>query len=258
VWREKPILLLALALVTSACFPWDREAPATTITRTVERGDADSASVQVRMGAGRLDVSGGANTLLDAEFIYSNERWKPEVLYEGRSGRGTLTVQQPSIKEIELSTRERYEWKLRPGNQVPLDMNVAMGVGDSTLHLRDLNLKTLDVKSGAGNLTCDAPPQSLTRLTLTAGAGNASLDLSGAWQNNLDATIRGGVGKLTLRLPRQTGVRVKVVGALGKVNANGFRIQDDAYVNDAYATSAIRLRILVAAAVGAVDLVLVP
>ncbi len=246
-------LLLVAAVLASGCVPWGWAGSLRTESRVVETGGAESARVEIRMGAGKMRVSGGASALLNADFTFNVERWRPVVEYTVLGKEGHLVVAQPSTTGT-VPANVRYEWDVRLSNEVPTDLQVSLGAGEGKLSLRSMDLKTLEIESGAGTSTLDLPSSSLTRLRVVMGVGSVDVDLTGAWNHNLSADIRGGAGTLTLRLPRATGVRVNVSGGLGRVNASGFRIQDGAYLNDAYGTSAVTLELDVAGAVGTVNL----
>jgi hypothetical protein len=257
IMRNRILALMGLACIAAlagACCPWFETGTVRTESRSQELGGAQSASVDIRMGAGKLVMGAGASGIMDADFSYNISSWKPEVSYRVSDGRGYLTVEQPSVGNISAGHNVRYEWNVRLNGGVPLDLQVSLAAGESRLALSDLTVNELQITTGAGNAKIDLPARSLTRLEMNAGVGDANLDLLGDWKNNLKATIRAGVGAITLRLPRGTGVKVKVTGALGKVNANGFRIQDDAYVNDAYGRSAVALDMSIVGAVGSVTL----
>src|SRR5438105_13939868 len=65
-------------------------------TQSIELDKAEMVSVEIRMGAGELNVGGGSPRLLDAEFNYDDSAKKPVVRYEPGSFRGRLTIQEPS------------------------------------------------------------------------------------------------------------------------------------------------------------------
>jgi len=207
--------------------------PLRTESRTVELGSAKSVSVEINMGAGELEVSGGADELLEADFTYNVAELKPEVSYSG----GKLIVQLPDVKVGIRSLWDlddyRYEWDLRLNDDVPMEMNVDLGAGTVDLALGSL---------------------SLTKLSIDMGAGRVTADLTGDWQNDLDAQLQGGVGELTVRLPRDVGVRVEIDGGLGEVNAAGLAKNGDVYTNDAYGESEVTLRIDINAGVGRINL----
>ena len=54
-----------------------------TESESVELGDVNSVDVEIFMGAGELDISGGSNKLMDANFTYNVAELEPEVDYSG-------------------------------------------------------------------------------------------------------------------------------------------------------------------------------
>jgi len=258
-------LLLVMVLVVSALFASGCNlvrvdvGPLQTDSETVEAGTAESVRVEINLGAGELDVSGGASELLDAEFTYNVERWTPEVDYSVSGSRGQLVVKQPTInREFPLAFDDvRYEWDLRFSNDMPLDLVVNMGAGEGRLDLGSLNLKTVDFDGGAGGVQIDLTSSTVEKLDVSIGAGNLDLDLSGDWAQDMRADINGGVGSASLRLPADAGVRVEVHGGLGEVNAHGFNRDGDVYTNAAYGDSAVTLDIQIDGGVGSIDLRLV-
>lgn len=223
-------LSIAVLLLTSGCAG---AGPMRTESQTVQVGGAEAVHVEIVMGAGTLLVSGGADQLLEAEFTYSDGDRKPEVEYNVSQGHGRLVIRQPSAMVIIPSPSLRYEWDLRLNSEVPMSLGIEMGAGGGDLDLDDLNL---------------------TDLRIAMGAGSAEIDLTGDWERDLKVTIVGGVGGVRLRLPRDIGVRVDVDRGLGTVDATGFRREDDAYVNGAYGTSEVTLRVDVDVGVGGVEL----
>lgn len=205
-----------------------------TTTKTVPLGTEKSVDVDIKMGAGELRIANGSGDLMKADFTYNVDAWKPEVSYNASGDRGTLSIQQPSGSH-NFRGKTRYDWDIRLNNQIPMEMNVAMGAGKAMLNLAGLNLN---------------------RLNLKMGAGESDIDLDGAWHHDLSASIQGGVGKLTLHLPSDVGVRARVQGGLGAIHANGFTKKGDTYTNDIYGKSKVNLNIDVQGGVGEVNLVL--
>lgn len=205
-----------------------------TISKTVPLGPQKSVAVDIKMGAGKLRVESGTSDLMNADFTYNVESWKPEVRYDVSGDQGTLTIQQPSGSHT-YGGSTRYDWDVRLNDQVPMEMDVKMGAGKANLNLAGLNLSQLNVKMGAGE---------------------ADIDLSGPWTHDLEASVQGGVGKATLHLPRDAGVRVTVQGGLGTIHASGFSKKGDVYTNSAYGKSHVNLNINVQGGMGEVNLVL--
>jgi hypothetical protein len=234
--RKRTLRLVVLfavlvALLVSGCGEVSHEAH--TESQRVELGGAESARVEINMGAGVLQIAGGAQDLLEANFTYSQESWRPEVDYAVSGSEGVLSIKQPSVTGIVPSPELRYEWALRFNSEVPMEMKIEMGVGGGELELGDLNLSKLDVD---------------------VGVGGVELSLDGDWEANLKATISGGVGGLNITLPRDVGVRVEAESGLGGVDARDFHKEGDVYTNDAYGSSDVTLNLRIEVGVGGVEL----
>jgi len=256
--NSKEIALLAMVailLAASGCGSGARVGKLQTESETVELGDAASVRVEIEMGAGELNVAGGAAELLEADFAYNVAELKPEVDYSA----GTLTVRTPDVDtgigSLWDAGEYRYEWDLRLNDDVPMELQVSVGAGRTDLKLGSLSLTGLDVAGGAGEVLVDlSGSTSLTRLNIGGGAGALTVDLTGAWQDDLEATIGGGVGKKILILPRDTGVRVKVEVGIGNVDAAGLTKEGEYYTNDTYGQSEATLYLEVGGGVGEIEL----
>jgi hypothetical protein len=202
-------------------------------SRAVDPENAQAVGAELRMGAGELNVTGGADALMEGDFAYNVAAWQPEVNYEVSGDTGELSVEQSSDGGARLGGDARNEWDLRFNDEVPIDLSVEMGAGES-----DLDLDSLD----------------LTGLDLAMGAGETTVDLTGDYERDLAAAIEGGVGRATVRLPSQVGVRVRAEGGLGRINAGGLRREGEAYVNDAYGDSDVTLEVEVQGGVGEINL----
>jgi hypothetical protein len=243
-------------------------------------GGAESATVEIRFGAGKLEVEAGASDqLLAGHFRYNVKRWAPEVTYEG----SVLTVKQGGMEQEDWGIptgNVRNEWKLEFSPEIPLEMDVEVGAGDGELDFSGLQLAELELDLGAGDfevrfdepneaqmglLTLDTGASKLEvvgighagpeRVRIQGGVGDITLDFTGAWPRSSDVQITAGVGAVTLRLPDDVGVRVETEGGLTNVNASGLRRTGDAYVNDAFGQVATELRIQLTTGVGSIRLI---
>jgi hypothetical protein len=238
------VMMAATAVFVKAC-----EGPPTSVLRPdvyVEEMQSESKSVslegfrgpntgmtfahvKLKMSAGELNVAGGADGLMEAHFSYNVPAWEPKVSYRPGYEVAQLTVKQGSAEGTRLGGDARNEWDIHLNDEVPTDLVVEVGAGESDLDLDSLNLSI----------------GSPVDLTVQMGAGDTTVDLTGDYRNSLDASIQGGVGEVgeaTVMLPSRVGVRVKAQG-LGKINTKGLQRVDDAYVNDAYGKSQETLRI---------------
>jgi hypothetical protein len=202
-------------------------------SKYVDLKNADSVRAQLRMGAGELHISGGADQLMDGDFSYNVSEWKPKVSYDVSDKKGKLVVKQGSANSGSLDGKARNEWDITMNDEVPTDLVVKMGAGESDLDLDSLSLTGLDLKMGAGKST---------------------VDLTGDYAKSFDASIQGGVGEATVLLPSDVGVKAKAEGGLGKINAKGLKKVDGTYVNDAYGESDVNLSVDVKGGVGEINL----
>jgi hypothetical protein len=279
--RKTVLILLALGLTLAlAACGLNLERPGETVTQTeaVELEGAESVRVHLQGGLGDLALEGGAPDLFNGEFRYNMEQLVVAVDYSVSGDEGILTIQPESDRVTSIPTGDVVsEWDMQFAENVPLEMDVNLGLGDSDLDFSALTLSDLEISSGAGDVTVNVgrqtlerfdfnaglgrvelvlPGGSVQRLDFEAGAGDVEIDLSGNWETDLDASIERGLGNLTLTLPEDVGVRVAVESGLGEVEADGFTIDGDAYVNEAYDGPGAQLAIDVGGGLGNVRLIL--
>lgn len=202
-------------------------------SQSIQAEDAQSVRANLRMGAGELNLTGGADQLMEADFAYNVPDWKPKVNYDVRGDTGELTVRQGSGGGVRLGGDARNEWDIRFNDEVPTNLSVQVGAGESDLDLDDLTL---------------------TGLELEMGAGRTTIDLTGDYERDIVASIQGGVGQATVQLPSEVGVRVEAQGGLGEINAEGLQKEGEAYVNDAYGDSEVTLDVDIQGGVGQINL----
>lgn len=221
-------------------------------TKDVEVQGAKSVDIEITQSAGTLQVSGGSSKLMEGQFAFTKEEWKPTVTYTKDNGK--LLVKQPeNDRNVNMDDGDQNEWKIKLNNSIPLDMELTIGAGQSTIDLHGIKLTNLLLKAGAGDFTVNLANTSLPKLKVNAGVGAIKLDLTGKWTNNLTADINGGIGEVSLKLPKNTGVRVKISG-LGSIEAPGFKKDGGYYVNNAYNKSDQLLTIDVSGGLGSVNL----
>lgn len=229
-----------------------RESQVVELSRIDDLEDGADLRVLVTLGAGELDVDGGAEELMEAEFAYNILEWAPEVDYEN----GRLRVAQPPSRNMPFNESVRYEWNLSFNDNVPMLFRAEIGAGSGNLDLGSLLVRTVDLKLGAGDMTIDLNGnRSLERLDADLGVGEFDLDLRGEWEQDVDVNIRGGFGATTVYLPQDIGVRVRVDKGLGSVNTQGLTREGNDYVNSLYGESPVTLYVNVQAGIGEISLI---
>lgn len=209
--KNSLFILIFLTVLTAGCVaPYAR---GRLLTRSEEVGleNAETARVEILMGAGRLKIAGGAESLLLAHLRYSHPGVAPDILYRVKgSGLGVLDIEQEEYSKYKVPENYRNEWDLALNSEVPLALFVTLGAGESDLNVGELNLKSF---------------------TMQMGVGESTLHLEDYSGEDLTLDIQGGVGELTLYLPAESRVEVDVRGGLGEINSFGLIREDGHYVS---------------------------
>jgi hypothetical protein len=204
-----------------------------TASQSVDGEGATSVEAVLILGFGEMAISGGAEELLELAFTSNLVDLHPVVRYEVEDGVGNLQL-EPSvptgIPDPSHFAEYRSEWDVRLNNHTPLELQIVLGTGVGNLDLRGLTL---------------------TDLAVVVGAGQATIDLRGEWPQSFEGRIEGGTGQTTLILPGDRGVRVEVEQGMGVVTVEGLEeLEDNVYVNSAYAGSGDPLRLEAVVGIG--------
>jgi hypothetical protein len=226
----KVLLTILAAAAMCACEEGVRER--ITKTKTVDLGEAESVDVELNMGAGELNLEGGASVLLEGTFVSRYERHIPDVTYSVFGKKGKLSIQEKKRRGLRFGSGKN-RWDIRLDNRVPMDMKIDLGAGETDLDLRGFQIQSLDIDMGVGAMM---------------------LDLSGERSRNLDVRIDGGIGHATIFLPENIGVQAEIDGGIGSVNARHFNKSRNVYTNQAYGKSSVTIDVRVDAGIGSIDL----
>jgi hypothetical protein len=198
-------------------------------SRSIERDNSEEVTVRLEMGAGDLKVGTGTSKLAQAYFTYNVPSWKPIVDYTP----GDLTIRQPGQTHSHLGNT-KYEWDLRLGRQIPLDLRVNFGAGEAQLDLGSLDLRSVEVHMGVGKM---------------------NMDLRGDPQHDYSVNINGGVGEATVHLPVKAGVYATARGGIGEISVRGMQKIGDHWVNEVYDTAKVKVRVDVNGGIGRIELI---
>ncbi|MCJ7681672.1 MAG: toast rack family protein, partial [Candidatus Aminicenantes bacterium] len=113
-----------------------------------------SARVILDTGIAKLNVSGGADGLLNGSFSYNVKRWQPEIIKEWEGARAVVTVRQKKSTRIPIGHTQNH-WNVELNEHVPIDLHVDLGIGESRLDLAGLDLEGLNVDVGIGEVWID-------------------------------------------------------------------------------------------------------
>ncbi|MDX2161426.1 MAG: hypothetical protein SF162_08895 [bacterium] len=135
-----------------------------------------------------------------------------------------------------FGSKRSLRWNIGLTRQVPMELDIRGGVGESTLDLRGLQLKNLHIAVGAGEMTVMLPAgtyeanidggvgevevhvETGAHVDLSVGGGVGELNLNVADGATVASKIRGGVGEVNVRLPETTPASLTVKAGLGGVS----------------------------------------
>lgn len=254
-------LIAVFAIVSMAC-SFNVNLPSANLieTQSVTIDEAapenGSARVEIRMGGGTLELSGGSSALVSGTIEYNVEGWEPRVERSGDSVR----IRQ-SFRNAPLPNRRDEiinHWDLQLGD-TPVDLDIEAGAYNGTLDLSGIPITRLEINSGASSseVRFDSPnPESMSSLTYQTGASNVSLtglsnanfstmdftgaagdytlDFSGEIQQEATVNIQGAVGDVELIVPAGRPVNVELTGGLSDIDIQGDWQRNG---NDNYTTS---------------------
>lgn len=188
--------------------------------------------VRLVMGAGEIEVRGGATSLAEADFVYNVASWKPDVVFHPSNGENALTI----TNRTQLSgggRNTRNEWKIELNDTVPMDVSASLGAGEARLRLGSLDLRNLE---------------------LSMGAGEADVDLRGNPTSSYRVSVRGGVGEATVRLPAHVAISAAASGGIGSINVKGLEKRNGRWINPRAMSSPVTIDVDVHGGVGEITI----
>jgi hypothetical protein len=203
----------------------------------IEKDKAKQLEITLNVGAGRVNVSEGANDWVEGDIQYNVDDLKPKVSYKRSGGTGKVEIEQSKkdFSGINIGS-VKNEWDLKLSNDVPIDLEVNTGASETTLNLQGLQIEDLNVHAGVGDLT---------------------VDLSGDWKESFDVDLKMGVGQSTIILPSDIGVRIKSTKGIGHADFKGFISEGNGvYVNEAYENADVKIDVNTDLGIGKVNFVL--
>ena len=106
------LLMLCAAVALTGCEAAVPAGPTRHETRTVALDNSEMARLELKMGAGELQIEGGSPNLLDADLTYNVPGWKPVLIDDTTGVRREIRLEQPNGSHAASGTI--YNWNLRP------------------------------------------------------------------------------------------------------------------------------------------------
>ena len=249
--------LIAVGIMLNACtINRFRVGSLETITETIELGEADTLRADIRMGVGEIEITGGAEDLVQAEFNFNVDELEPNFSFDDSGSKGELLIEHKDTEDFPVGDYDdvRSEWILQFADDIPVDMRLTLGAAKSSLDFQGMALTNLNIEMGAGDAEIWLGNNDLRELDIEMGAGELTIDLTGNWNQDLSGEITAGVGNLVVLLPNDVGILLNVDMGIASMETNGLDVNGDDYTNLAYGKSEITLRLDIQGGVGRIKL----
>jgi hypothetical protein len=201
-------------------------------TKTIDLDKSEMARVDIKMGAGELQIDGGTPKLLDADFEYNIPSWKPIVKYDASSFRSQLRIEQPG--GMHGGSHVTYKWNLKLNETMPMDVALDLGAGEARMNLGSMNLRSVEVNMGVGEVT---------------------LDLRGKPARDYTVNINGGVGHAKVYLPSDVGVVANATGGIGDINVRGLEKRSGHWINPRHENAPVTIHVDVKGGIGQIEII---
>jgi hypothetical protein len=233
-WGANLSLIVALAAIALGLF-WRSSSnpifgfsqPLQTINQPLETA-ARNAQIILGVGVGRLELSAGSDTrtLIAGDVrIHSNGRLERDYRLNGSTA--VFRLEEKSKGSISTSGND-LRWNLKLAKNIPTDLQISSGVGETNINLSDLNITHFELHSGVGKLGVTFPST-----------------------GQISASIRGGVGQLIVRIRSAMGAKIHASSGLGGVVVNGTYTRDGQnYTSSNYTNTQNHLDLEISGGVG--------
>lgn len=245
-----PVIVL-LMLTTLACsfsvnLPDVKTTTGPTETLTVNEeapSGSQTAQVNLQMGAGTFELSGGAKNLIEGSIRYNVPAWKPVISRTSNQ----VTVRQETSGSINIPNNDLInDWNLQLGDSQPMDLTIQAGAYQGKMNLTGVKLTNLSITDGASQNEVHfdkANPSSMDEfsyktgasqvklyglananfksMSFTSGAGDYTLDFSGKLLQDATVAVKSGVSQVTVIVPSGMSVRVNNQAGISGISTDG-------------------------------------
>ena len=237
--------IMTLALATMACgvtIP-KQATPGPEVTDNIEvkSPDAKEVNLSLSFGAGKMNLSPGAEQLVEGTATYNYPTLKPEVKTNGADVE--INLGDNDFKTFPNFNDIKNEWDFKLGSS-PMNLKIDSGAYEGNFDLGGLALTSLSISDGAASVNLsfsDLNPEELSTfrydtgasriemtglananfsiLDFSGGAGNYTFDFSGDLQRDATITIDAGLSNVHLVIPENVNAVVTVDSGISNVTA---------------------------------------
>ena len=197
-------------------------------------GDAETAEIRIDSSVGKLSIeshAGSKNLIEGAIYSVEQEVIREHYELDGDEASYYLGSDWTPGFPIQFSGFEnnRLSWDLSLTEEIPLDLNISLGVGESNLDLSDLQVSDIDLEIGVGQTTVELPSGEY-QASVEGGVGQTTVTLPDEGQIKLN--VEGGVGEIVIRIPGDLAAQIHVDrGIVGLNIPSGYNKSGDTYTS---------------------------
>ncbi len=190
--------------------------------------DAESAQVNLNATIGELTIGAldDSANLMEAEVAHTGQM----NFQDNEASQRTINLTEEDSADDAFgwnffsgffndAENQRY-WHVDFNPNVPLQLNINTGVGQSRLDLSALQLTSLSLNVGVGSVIVELPASAET-LTAQIRAGVGETNVTIPEDAAVILGINGGVGSVSVDVPDHTAVRLEANTGLGNINVPG-------------------------------------
>jgi hypothetical protein len=264
------LIIIFYALIFAGSNKDDRK-ETTEIYKNVDITSEKSIYTDISLCSGVIYLEkASSDKVFEGEFKYVNN--SPDINYEVIGTEGRLTIIFDDEKSKQKGEEKKFsglssldhlyenECRLKLSSEIPINLNIDLGVVKGELKLGGLQLKEINLASGVSKTLInfdDSNPILLEYFDVEAGVGvlkiynlgNANfkrfnfeggigdylLDFAGNKFDNSKVDIDVGLGKVKLYLPKSAGVRMRVDKSfLCSFDIDDIYKKDDFYYNESW------------------------
>jgi len=217
-------------------------------------------NISVEYGLSEFSLRpGSSGQAFNVDIEYENENLDPRVMYEVRNRTGFLRVisnEDDEENHVEWRDRDESVCDITFNPDLPTEIDVELGLGDSDIELGGARLTNVEISSGLSETQLDFSQRNraemerldfevglgkfrgknlsnarFSELDLEVGLGSATLDFHGNGRDRSRVDVSVGLGSVTIIIPDDVGAQILVEKSFlsGVSLDNDFRQNDDVY-----------------------------
>ncbi len=235
VWGSLLALALTLAVFAGALWLFGAGIGARQVVTGEEimqtLGGATRAEVTIKPGIGTLHIeplAESANLVEGVIHLGRGERMVRDFAVEDETATFTLQSEGATLGPFIGGWGDERAWEIRLNPDVPLKLEISLGVGESRIDLTGLTVDDLEVSMGVGQTTVTLPDE-----------------------GHFQARIEGDIGQTIVVIPAGLAARIHVdTGLAGSQLPDDYQRQDDVYTSPGYGSAENRVDLEVSQAIG--------